>query len=57
MGSRSFAEIGNRRRSGLAEKSGEPGLTYVELETPRYYEMKRPTGLLYEFKSQGQSAL
>ena len=46
MGSRSFTEIGNRKRGGFAEKSGEPGLTYVELEMLRYCEMKRPTGLL-----------
>lgn len=53
VGSRSFTETGNRRGDGFAEKSVEPGLTCVELEMPRYSEMKRPTGLLYRFKSEG----
>lgn len=52
-GGRSFPERDNRRRSEFAEKYGEPGLGYTELEMPRYHKMEPSKGLLYTSKSPG----
>lgn len=52
-GGRSFTERDNRRRSGFAEKSGEPGLGDIELEMPRYHKMELSGGLWYTSKSPG----
>lgn len=40
-GSRSFTERDSRKRRGFAEKYGEPGLGYIELEMPRYHKMEQ----------------